>query len=58
MQRFKSTSSAQRFLSAFSRFCNHFRIHRHLLPAAEYRTTLQVRFQSWREVAEVRSVAA
>ena len=58
MQRFKSMISAQRFLSAFSRFCNHFRLRRHLLNASEYRTILQARFHSWREVADVCPVAA
>lgn len=53
MQRFKSILSAQQFLAAFSRFCNHFRISRHLLSASEYRTTLHARFQSWREVTAV-----
>jgi putative transposase len=58
MQRFKSTTSAQQFLSAFSRFCNHFRLRRHHLHAAEYRTILQGCFRSWREVADVCPVAA
>jgi putative transposase len=53
MQRFKSVDSAQRFLSVFSRFCNHFRLRRHLRSASEYRTLLQERFHSWREVADV-----
>jgi hypothetical protein len=37
MRRFKCMPSAQRFLAAFSRFCNHFRVPRHRLTAAEYR---------------------
>ncbi len=49
MQRFKSTDSAQRFLSSFSRFCNLFRVRRHLLRASEYRSTLQERFATWRQ---------
>jgi putative transposase len=53
MQRFKSIDSAQRFLSVFSRFCNHFRVRRHLTSVSEYRSTLRERFQSWREVADV-----
>ena len=57
MQRFKSMGSAQRFLSSFSRFCNHFRVRRHLLSASEYRTTLQARFRSWYDVADVRPAA-
>jgi putative transposase len=53
MQRFKSIDSAQRLLSVFSRFCNHFRVRRHLTSASEYRSTLRERFHSWREVAHV-----
>jgi putative transposase len=53
MQRFKSPTQAQRFLSAFSRTCNLFRVRRHLLTAAEYRDILQKRFHSWREVTRV-----
>ncbi len=50
MQRFKSPTHAQRFLSAFSRTCNLFQVRRHLLTAAEYRIILQKRFHTWREV--------
>ena len=57
MQRFKSLTSAEQFLSAFSRFCNHFRLRRHLLKASEYRNALQARYQSWRDVADVCPVA-
>lgn len=53
MQRFKSIPQAQRFLTAFSSICNLFRVHRHLLSAAEYRSTLQNRFHTWREVTQV-----
>jgi putative transposase len=58
MQRFKSIDSAQRFLSVFSRFYNRFRVRRHLTSASEYRSTLQERFHSWREVADVCPAAA
>ena len=51
MRRFKSLASAQRFLAAFSGFCNHFRVCRHLLTAAEHRAVRQVRLSSWRELA-------
>ncbi len=51
MRRFKSIASAQRFLAVFSRFCNHFRLRRHLLTAAEHRAVRHSRFSSWREVA-------
>jgi hypothetical protein len=37
---------AQRFLTAFSRTCNLFRVRRHLLTAAEYRSSLQDRFHT------------
>jgi putative transposase len=50
MQRFKSPAQAQRFLSAFSRFCNHCCLRRHPLPAAEFRATREPRLESWREV--------
>ena len=51
MRRFKSVASAQRFLAAFSAFCNHFRPRRHLLTAAEYRIVRHVRYASWRELS-------
>ena len=53
LQRFKSPAQAQRFLTVFSRTCNLFRIQRHLLTAAEYRTVMKDRFQIWREVTQV-----
>ena len=53
MQRFKSPAQAQRFLTAFSRTCNLFRIRRHLLTAGNYRTRMRDRFQIWREVTRV-----
>jgi hypothetical protein len=54
MRRFASLHSAQRFLTAFSRFCNRFRPRRHLLTAAAYRATTRGRVASWREVASPR----
>lgn len=53
MQRFKSSAQAQRFLTTFSRTCNLFRVRRHLLSAAEYRSTMKDRFQIWREVTQL-----
>lgn len=44
MQGFKSIGSAQQFLSLYSRICNLFRPRRHLLAAAECRTSMQARF--------------
>ena len=53
MQRFKSPVQAQRFLTVFSRTCNLLRVRRHLLNAAEYRSTMKERFQIWRDVTQV-----
>ncbi len=50
MRRFKSVASAQRFLTAFSGFCNHFGIRRHLLTAGAHRTVRQTRYAAWCEV--------
>ncbi len=51
MRRFKSAPSAQRFLDAFSRVGNLFRLGRHRLAAATYRATMRERVATWREVA-------
>lgn len=51
MRRFKSVPSAQRFLAAFSGFCNHFRLRRHLLTAPEHRAVRHSRHASWRELS-------
>ena len=51
MQCFKSPGHAQRFLSAYSFICSHFRPRRHLFTAAGYREEMRQRFGSWREVA-------
>jgi putative transposase len=53
MQRFKSIAQAQRFLTAFSSICNHFRPRRHLLTALRYRTVMQERFQTWRQITGI-----
>lgn len=53
MQGFKSIGSAQQFLSLYSRICNLFRPRRHLLAAAEYRTSMQARFRTWSEITGV-----
>jgi putative transposase len=57
MRRFKSTVSAQRFLNAFARVGNHFRLPRHLLTAAAYRAALCERGAAWREVAGLPAAA-
>lgn len=53
MQGFKSMDSAQQFLCLFSRVCNLFRPRRHLLPAVQYRCTMQLRFRTWSEITGV-----
>jgi putative transposase len=53
MQRFKSPTQAQRFLTAFSRTCNLFPTRRRLLGAADYRTTMHERCQIWREITGI-----
>jgi len=53
VRRFKSLPSAQRFLAAFSRFCNHFRVRRHLLTAGVHRAVRRARYEAWRELALV-----
>jgi putative transposase len=55
MRRFKSPTSAQRFLDAFSRVGNLFRPGRHRLAAADYRATMRERLATWREVAGLRA---
>jgi len=50
VRRFKWVESTQRFLTVFSRFCNHLRPRRHLLTAAEYRAVRHLRYAGWREL--------
>ena len=50
MQRFKSPGQAQRFLSAYGPFAQHFRLHRHRFAAPAYRQELGTRFQVWQEI--------
>jgi putative transposase len=57
MKRFKSLRHAQRFLSAFSGICAHFRPRRHLLSATEWRTEMADRFAVWYEVTEFDAAA-
>ena len=49
MQRFKSSSQAQRFLSAHSIIYGHFRPRRHLMTAADYRCARAKIFKVWRQ---------
>lgn len=49
MQRFKSAGQAQRFLSARSMICGHFRPRRHRMSAGEYRRARPKAFRIWRQ---------
>ena len=49
MQRFKSSSQAQQFLSAHSMIYGHFRPRRHLMPAADYQRARANIFKVWRQ---------
>ena len=50
MARFRCAISTQQFLGAFGRVSNLFRPRRHLLTAAQYHSTIQDRFATWRTV--------
>jgi putative transposase len=56
MKRIKSLRHAQRFLSAFSGICAHFR-PRHLLSATQWRTEMADRLAVWREVTALDTAA-
>ena len=49
MQRFKSTGSAQRFLSAHSAVFNTFNVQRHLTSASTHRTFRAAAMRTWRD---------
>src|SRR5215218_9567877 len=57
LQRFKSPEHAQRFLEPFSAVSNHFRPHRHLLAAEQYRQIRTERFGQWCAAARLRPAA-
>jgi putative transposase len=57
LQRFTSPEHAQPFLSPFGPISDHFRPRRHLLPAPQYRQTMQARFATWREVTGLPNAA-
>jgi putative transposase len=57
MKHCKSLRHAQRFLSAFSGICAHFRPRRHLLSATQWRTEMVDRFAVWREVTALDTAA-
>ena len=50
MQRFKSTGSAQRFLSFHAATYNAFNVQRHLTSASTHRVFRASAMQTWREV--------
>ena len=50
MQRFKSSGSAQRFLSAHAAVFNTFNVQRHLTSASTHRTFRAAAMSTWREV--------
>jgi putative transposase len=52
LQRFKSPTHAQRFLSVFEPLNRHFRPPRHRLKALDYRRIMRERCSIWREVTE------
>jgi putative transposase len=57
MRRFKSPGQAQRFLSTFGPIRDHFHPKQHQLTATRYRQELRQRFEDWREVVGLKSVA-
>jgi putative transposase len=55
MRRFRSASSAQRFLEAFTCVGNLFRPGRHRLRASANRATMRERDATWRDVTGLRT---
>jgi putative transposase len=53
MKGFRSAGGAQRFLSAFSNISPHFRPHRHLMTAHDYRAEMTIRFAIWEQITGV-----
>jgi len=53
MKRFKSAGQAQRFLSAHDGINNFFLLHRHQVPATQYRAARTEAFQVWAETTGV-----
>jgi putative transposase len=50
MKGFRGIGAAQRFLSAVSGISPHFRPHRHLIPASDYRAEMTVPFAIWEQI--------
>ncbi len=57
MKGFRSAGGAQRFLSASSGISPHFRPHRHLMPAHDYRAEMTVRFAIWEHITGLARLA-
>jgi transposase-like protein len=53
MKDFRGVGAAQRFLSAFSGISPHFRPHRHLMAAPDYRAEMTLRFTIWERITGV-----
>jgi transposase-like protein len=51
MQRFKSSGSAQKFLSSHAAVFNTFNVQRHLTSAQTHRTLRAAAMKPWREAA-------
>ena len=52
MKKFKSTSQAQKFLSAMREFCDHFQMNRHKTTAKVHRILLNRSLILWRTIAQ------
>ena len=57
MKSFKSAGQAQRFLAAHDGINNLFDLHRHQVPATQYRAARTQAFQVWAEVTGVAAAA-
>jgi putative transposase len=57
MRLFKSARHAQRFVEVHGMVASHFRPHRHLLSAGDYRHVRSKRFQIWNEVTGASALA-
>ena len=57
LQRFTSPAHAQQFLTPFGPISDHVRPRRPLLPAPQYRHTMETCFATWREVTGLPAAA-
>lgn len=53
MTGFPGIGAAQRFLSAFSGISPHFRPHRHVMAAPDYRVKTTLHFTIWEQITGV-----